>query len=226
MLNLKIKQKHALIDRGHDLYETPAEATYALMRAENLPKRILENAVGLGAISEVLKPAGHEVIGGDIVDRRAETTHQDYVGDFLHLKKVPDGVEMILTNPPYIRAAEFAEHALTICPRVILLLRLNFLESARRTAILEGGALARVHIFRNRLPSMHRAGWSGPKVSTAVAYCWFVWDRAHRGPTTLHRISWTPILDAPTPHSATPDLFSRQQMGARNDDETRTTVRP
>ena len=110
---LKIKQKHAQADREMDLYETPAEAVAALMRVETLPARILEPAVGLGAISRVLKAAGRQVIGGDIVDRRAETDQQDYVGDFLDLRKLPDGVGMILTNPPYVIASEFAEHALT-----------------------------------------------------------------------------------------------------------------
>jgi hypothetical protein len=61
-------------------------------------------------------------------------------------------------------------------------------ESQRRTAILEGGHLARVHVFRKRLPMMHRHGWAGPKASSAIPYAWFVWDQAHRGDPTLHRI--------------------------------------
>ena len=52
-------------------------------------------------------------------------------------------------------------------PRVVMLLRLAFLESKRRSGILDGGQLARVHVFRNRLPMMHRAGWAGPKASSA-----------------------------------------------------------
>src|SRR5262245_47430653 len=52
------------------------------------------------------------------------------------------------------------------------------------------GRLARVHVFRSRLPMMHRAGWSGPRASSAIAFAWFVWDRDHAGPAELHRISW------------------------------------
>jgi hypothetical protein len=73
---------------------------------------------------------------------------------------------------------------------VVMLLRLEFLESARRSPILDGGQLARVHVFRNRLPMMHRHGWTGPRATSATAYAWFVWDRAHSGPAELHRISW------------------------------------
>jgi len=42
-----------------------------------------------------------------------------------------------------------------------------------------------VHVFRKRLPMMHRLGWSGPKASSATAYAWLVWDADHTGPTEL-----------------------------------------
>jgi hypothetical protein len=32
----------------------------------------------------------------------------------------------------------------------------------------------------------------GPRASSATAYAWFVWDRAHSGPLVLDRISWVP----------------------------------
>ena len=72
-----------------------------------------------------------------------------------------------------------------------MLLRLAFLESERRTDILEGAGLARVHLFRKRLPMMYRKNWFGPLIhNSGMAFAWFVWDRAHTGPTELHRISW------------------------------------
>ena len=79
---------------------------------------------------------------------------------------------------------------LTLCPRVIILARLAFLESESRSDILDGGQLARVFVFRNRLPMMHRDGWQGPRSMNAVAFCWMVWDRNHAKPAELHRISW------------------------------------
>jgi hypothetical protein len=64
-------------------------------------------------------------------------------------------------------------------------------KTSAATEILEHRGLARVHVFRNRLPMMHRAGWTGPRASSAIPFGWFVWDRDHRGPTTIDRISWS-----------------------------------
>ena len=98
--------------------------------------------------------------------------------DFLKQPSAPKGAQTILTNPPFMRADAFVRHALTLVPRVIMLLRLAFLESKGRSDILDGGQLARVLVFRNRLAMMHRANWEGPKIdSGAVAFAWFIWDR-------------------------------------------------
>jgi hypothetical protein len=37
---------------------------------------------------------------------------------------------------------------------------------------------------------MHRRGWAGKKSTSQIYYAWFVFDRDHRGPTTLDRIDW------------------------------------
>lgn len=174
--------------RRDDLYETPPEATLALLRAENLPATLWEPACGPGAMVRVLRGAGHDVVATDLVDYGSPD--QDHGGwDFLLEHKLPAGVEMICTNPPFKLAGEFVEHALKLCPRVVMLLRLTFLESERRTEILDGGQLARVHVFKNRLSMMHRAGWDGPRATSAIAFAWFCWDRDHRGPPELHRLS-------------------------------------
>jgi hypothetical protein len=180
-------QRHVLAERGDDLYETPAVAVKALLRVEELPHRLWEPAAGRGAIVNALRAAGHEVLASDLVDY-GDPTHFSR-RDFL-LEKLPTGCEAIVTNPPFKLAEEFVAHALDICPRVIMLLRLAFLESARRTPILEGRGLTRIHVFRRRLPMMHRDQWTGPKANSGMAFAWFVWDRAHTGPTTIHRLSW------------------------------------
>jgi hypothetical protein len=73
-------------------------------------------------------------------------------------------------------------------PTVIALGRLAFLESEARSDLIDGGQLARVHIFKRRLPMMHRAGWDGPRASSSVCFAWFVFERDHRGKPTLDRI--------------------------------------
>jgi hypothetical protein len=180
-----------LKDRRNDLYETPRCATLALLRAEKLPKRIWEPACGRGAIVTVLRAHGHDVVASDLVDYGIPITPPGYYGrDFLFELHAPEDTEAIVTNPPFRLAGEFVEHALELCPRVMMLLRLAFLESERRSPILESGMLARVHVFRKRLPMMHRHGWAGRRATSAMAFGWFCWDRGHKGPPTLHRISW------------------------------------
>ena len=180
-------QGHKLADRGHDLYETPTVAVEALLRVESLPYHLWEPAAGRGAIVNVLRAAGHAVIASDLIDY-GDSTHFPH-RDFL-TEPLPPGCEAIVTNPPFQLAEEFVDHALELCPRVIMLLRLAFLESERRCAILEDRGLARVHVFRKRLPMMHRAGWQGRKANSGMAFAWFVWDRGHAGPAGIHRISW------------------------------------
>jgi hypothetical protein len=182
-------KKAPVSERKDDLYESPPEAVYALLKAEKLPPVVWEPACGPGVIVRILRAAGHTVYATDLVDYASPD--QDESGwDFLFEQQVPLGVQAIVTNPPYKNANEFVAHGLSLCPRVIMLLRLAFIEGQRRSTILDNGHLARVHVFRNRLPTMHRAGWEGPKESSAMAFAWFVWDRDHKGPTELHRLSW------------------------------------
>jgi hypothetical protein len=174
---------HTHAERGDDLYETPACAVQALLEVEPLPTKIWEPACGPGAIVRVLLENGHEVVASDITD----FGWGHVVRDFLDLPD-PQVPFPIVTNPPYQLAEKFVRKALAMSPLVIMLLRLAFLESQRRTDILENSGLARVHVFRKRLPMMHRAGWAGPKASSAMPFAWFVWERGYAGPTTIDRI--------------------------------------
>jgi hypothetical protein len=77
---------------------------------------------------------------GRLVNHGVSVTPPGYYGvDFRLEWKAPDGCECIITNPPLL-AKEFAAHALMLCPRVVMLLRLAFLESERRRENLEGVA--------------------------------------------------------------------------------------
>jgi hypothetical protein len=184
-------QRHSLAERGLDLYETPAVAVHALLRVESLPRRIWEPACGRGAIVNVLRQVGHEVVASDIADYGVPITPPGYWGrDFLTETRAPHGTQAVVTNPPFRIAEKFVAHALDLCPRVVMLLRLAFMESERRCGILEGRGLARIHVFRKRLPMMHRDNWTGRKANSGMCFAWFVWDANHIGPTTIDRISW------------------------------------
>lgn len=184
-------KRDLLVNRGNDLYETPAVAVHALLRTELISHYVWEPACGPGAIVRVLREAGHQVYASDLVDYASPD--QDEAGvDFLMERTSP--FDTIVTNPPFKLAGEFVEKALKLAPKVYMLLRLAFLESEKRRNILDNGALARVHVFRKRLPMMHRDGWTGPKTgNSGMAFAWFVWDRNHVGGTELRRISWEPV---------------------------------
>jgi len=185
--------RHFQSERGLDLYETPPEATLALLKHEQLPYRIWEPACGPGAIARLLVDAGHMVMATDITDYGTED--QTGIADFLHTTRCPSNA--IVTNPPYNMADKFVRHALKLHPdKVVMLLRLAFLESERRTGILENAGLARVYLFRNRLPMMHRHGWKGRRASSSIPFAWYVWERGYAGLPVVHRISWVPCDDS------------------------------
>jgi hypothetical protein len=62
-------------------------------------------------------------------------------------------VQASITDPPFKLATQFVRHALDLCTRC-------------------DGPLARIWLFRNRLPHMHRDGWDGPKASSVMAFAW------------------------------------------------------
>ena len=167
------------------------------MQSENPCRtRLWEPACGRGAIVDVLRAAGHEVLASDIADYGGPAT--------LRRARLPARNEgarrhrAIVTNPPYALAAEFVAHAIALCPLVFMLLRLPFLEAGTgrqrkhqlRRLVLDEVPPARIHVFARRLPMMHRAGWAGRRASNPTAYAWFTWDRDHIGPTTIDRIDW------------------------------------
>ncbi len=178
---------HLIKERGDDLYQTPVEAVAALAECEDLPANIWECACGPGAIVAELRARGHAVYATNLVDYGCPDSFARR--DFLLEDKAPEGFDTILTNPPYGLANNFVARSRALVSKTIMLMPLRFLASVRRTDILEAGDLARVHVFRERLPRMHREGWAGKKTGSQIDFAWFVWDRHHQGPTTIDRIS-------------------------------------
>jgi hypothetical protein len=176
-----------LIEHPGDRYDTPPVAVEALLRCERLPELIWEPACGAGNIVAVLRDRNHKVIATDIADRGCPDSRSgiDFLGEPPEIN-----ADAIITNPPYQLAEKFVEAALLRAPLVIMLLRLAFFEGQRRSRILENCGLARIHVFRKRLPMMHREGWTGKRASSAIAFAWYVWERGYAGPTLIDRISW------------------------------------
>ncbi|MEA3534266.1 hypothetical protein [Rhizobium sp. CC-YZS058] len=196
-------------DRGANFYQTPEAATLTLLALESFSSTIWEPACGLGAISRVLEAQGYEVRISDLVDRGTATADGEAqaVGDFLRSAPGAAGAAPdIVTNPPYGEVLnEFVAHALRVHrPRkMALLLNLNFLcgfKSEDRGFVMDENPPARVHVFKRRLPMMHREGWEGPKASSRMNTAWFVWelqpDGTYGSTTVMRRVDWADYADA------------------------------
>jgi hypothetical protein len=192
-----LELRHPRSERGDDLYPTCPEAVRALLAVEDVPIKCWDPAAGTGTIVNVLRGSGRVVVASDLIDYKVPDQHVGW--NFLTEAECPAGVEAIVTNPPYKDAAPFVRRALWLVPKVYMLLRLAFLESQDRNDILDNAGLARVHVFRKRLPMMHRAGWTGSKASSSIAFAWFYWDRDHKGVATIDRISWEARREAALP---------------------------
>jgi hypothetical protein len=163
---------------GLDFYPTPAWATYALIENERFEGDIWECACGDGSMTEVLGRTGMRIISSDLYDRGfGEPGH-----DFLTSDR---RAANIITNPPFHSAEGFVARCLNLAEaKFALLLRLAFLEGANRTrTIFHNHPPARVWVFSERItfyPKGAKLAGSG-----TTAYAWFVWDKAHNGPTEL-----------------------------------------
>jgi hypothetical protein len=163
-----------------DFYPTPPEGTRALLCVEKFDGPIWEPACGDGAIVNVLRDAGYEVIATDLVDRGCGESRIDFLME--HRSLAPD----IVTNPPFKYVEAFIAKALELTTgKVAMLARLALLEGAARREMFESTPLARVWVFSRRL-AISRSGevWRS-KQGGMVAFAWFVWDHAHKGPPTL-----------------------------------------
>jgi ParB-like chromosome segregation protein Spo0J len=189
-------------ERGHDLYETPDCATRSLLALEEFGKRIWEPACGRGAIIRVLETAGLELEISDLNDYG--TTREDGTGqgvfDFCELAHAPYVVGSIITNPPYDREVlnRFVARSVQMLEageisKIAMLMNLNVLcgfGDPDREYFMETMPPARIHVFKRRLPMMHRDGWDGPQASSSMNTAWFVWEAGHTGPSVINRVDW------------------------------------
>lgn len=184
----------ALSERANDLYETPECAIRTLLRVEPwLPSRIWEPSAGRGAISRVLKAAGHEVIAHDLVAYDRADPGIETPIDFLMERRAPIGVSRIVTNPPFKNGDEFIRHGLRLGCEVVVLLRLMAMEGSNRSDLIDLH-LRRVWAGIERLPQMHREGWESKKTTNSGApFAWFIFTPKAREPgepIELRRMSW------------------------------------
>lgn len=97
---------------------------------------------------------------------------QVFIGDFLN-EKLNIEPSVIITNPPFSIAKEFIVKCRTDYPnaKVIMLLRLAFLESKRRKEFWDEHPVNHLYVLSERPRFINNK-------SDATAYAWFVWDNS------------------------------------------------
>ena len=135
-----VKSQKAHARKAADFYPTPANVTQALIEFLDLPAEsyIWEPACGDGAMSEVMKAMGYQVYSTDL---REDSGYGDERGlDFLQYQPdPPTGIpitavfdDWIITNPPFNLAEDFIRKALSLTPRVAMLLSNQYWHAERR----------------------------------------------------------------------------------------------
>lgn len=172
----------------HDYYATPPVATELLCSLETFSKNILEPCCGEGHIAKVLEAHGYNVQAMDLVDRG----YGEGGVDFLTYDEYVNGD--IITNPPYSMAQEFVEHAMELIKdgrKVAMFLKLSFLEGKERSKMFKKYPPKRIWVSSSRLGCAKNGEFKTDKngnlkADSAVAYCWFVWEKGFHGNPEIH----------------------------------------
>lgn len=168
-------------------YETPPWVTGTLLRNVRLSGNVVEPACGSGKIARELRAVGFRVYANDVIDYGF--TGQDDLSDFLDWKRLPDGFESVVTNPPYGKgmskiATAFIWKALELSEplggQVAMLLANDFDCAGTRAGLFEHQAFSAKITLRSRIRWIE-----GSTGSPSANHSWFVWDWRHRGKPVL-----------------------------------------
>lgn len=157
---------------GIDFYQTPTWVTQKILEREPLNGTTLEPCCGAWAISKLIP----WIVSQDI--RTDDGVFGDKWVDFFQETKHYDN---IITNPPYFCAKDFILKAIELSDgKVIMLLKLSFLESADRYEFFRNTPLKTVYVFCKRV-NMYPEWIEVPKNSWTIAYAWYVWEKWYTG---------------------------------------------
>lgn len=165
----------------NDFYATHPDSVKALLKVEEIIYPALEPACGEGHISKLL---GDDVYSCDLIDRGFGTPFIDFL-------KMPNeqNFDTVITNPPFNLFQEFVEKALKVAQKkVIMFGKLQALEGIKRATFLETTPLKTVYVFKKRQQPMRNGKEfddNGKKMSSTMAFAWFVWEIGYEGEPTI-----------------------------------------
>ena len=174
----------------NDFYATHPDSTKALLEVEKIIYPALEPACGEGHISKLIEDPS--LVSTDLVYRGYGKGGVDFLSEN-YLETQDFGFETIITNPPFNLFQEFVEKSLEVAnQKVIMFGKLQALEGQRRATFLQKTPLKTVYVFKKRQQPM-RNGKSndevtGKKMSSTMAFAWFVWEIGYTGKPTIEWI--------------------------------------
>lgn len=177
---------HTDVEREkYDFYATPPLAVKELMKLEKFNNNIWEPCCGMNHITNILRENKYTVRTSDIVDRVNDGTVE--IIDFLNCNEEYNGD--IITNPPYKLATEFVYKTLETIKegnKVAMFLKLTFLETQKRKELFIKHPPKIVYVSSSRLGCSQTGEFdeNGNTIS-AVAYCWFIWEKGYKGETII-----------------------------------------
>lgn len=175
---------HSKEDRElNDFYATHPSALEKLLDETGLKlQNVWECACGEGHLAEVLKKRGLLGKASDLIDRGYGETDVN----FFWLSEIWEGD--ILTNPPYGDAVKFCQHALDCVDdgsKVVMLMRIQFLEGQRRKPFLQANPPKYVYVSSSRLLLAKNGDFVKYDTPSANCYAWYVWEKGFKGETVI-----------------------------------------
>jgi len=179
----------------NDFYATHPDSTKALLEVEEIIYPALEPACGEGHISKLLDET--QTMSFDLIDRGYSGMTMNFLEDLGDVManivfdtRTRNGVQTIITNPPFNLFQEFVERALNIAgKKVIMFGKLQALEGQKRATFLETTPLKTVYVFKKRQQPMRNGKEfdevTGKKMSSTMAFAWFVWEIGYTGKPTI-----------------------------------------
>lgn len=174
---------HSKEDRQvNDFYATDPNALITFLDESGIElNNVWEPACGEGHLSKVLDRRGVLSRSTDLIDRG-----YGEVLDFYEYNNPWEGD--ILTNPPYGDAMQFCKKALDLVTngnKVIMLMRIQFLEGQKRKPFLKKYPLKYVYVSSSRLLLAKNADFIRYNTPSANCYAWYVWEKGYEGETVI-----------------------------------------
>ena len=168
-----------------DFYATPPLAVKKLMKLETFDNNIWEPCCGMHHITNVLKDNNYNVRTSDIIDRVNDGSVE--IIDFLNYNEKYNGD--IITNPPYKFATEFvykSMETITNGHKVAMFLKLTFLETKKRYELFKKYPPKVIYVASMRFGCSQTGEFnSNGNTGSAIAYCWYIWEKGYNGDTVI-----------------------------------------